>query len=130
MNRKSKGINAERELIHLFWSNNWAACRVAGSGSMVYDAPDIIASNNTRYLAIECKATRDKAKYIPKSEIESLERFAKGFGAEAWIGVRFNNQEWVFLMTSELKSAGKNIVITLEHAKNTGSSFSSLIGVK
>lgn len=46
MSHKSKGINAEREIIHLFWSMpGWTACRVAGSGSMKYPSPDVIAGN-------------------------------------------------------------------------------------
>ena len=32
MSRKGKGINAERDLIHKFWGNSWAAVRVAGLG--------------------------------------------------------------------------------------------------
>ena len=53
---KKKGINAERELIHMFWAEKWAAIRVAGSGSSKYPSPDILAGNNLRKLAIECKA--------------------------------------------------------------------------
>ena len=46
MSRKSKGINAERELIRLFEdTNKWSACRVAGSGSSRYPSPDIIAAS-------------------------------------------------------------------------------------
>ena len=53
MSRKSKGINAERSLIHKFWAHNWAAIRVAGSGSSKYPSPDVLAGNNLRKLAIE-----------------------------------------------------------------------------
>ena len=57
MSRKSKGINAERELIHIFWkTKSWAACRVAGSGAIKYPAPDVLAGNGNILLAIECKA--------------------------------------------------------------------------
>ena len=34
MSTKSKGTNAERELIHNLWANGYAAIRSAGSGSM------------------------------------------------------------------------------------------------
>ena len=60
MSRKSVGINAERELIHLFWSSGWSAVRIAGSGSSHYPSPDLIASNIARKLAIEAKVTKDK----------------------------------------------------------------------
>ena len=63
MSRKSKGINAERELIHLFWkTNSWTAVRIAGSGSSKYPCPDILAANISRKIAIEAKSTKDKNK--------------------------------------------------------------------
>ncbi|MBW2967284.1 Holliday junction resolvase, partial [Candidatus Woesearchaeota archaeon] len=36
MNRKAKGLSAERELIHMFWKNGWSALRVAASGAIKY----------------------------------------------------------------------------------------------
>jgi len=73
MSKKSKGIGAERELIHSFWATNeWVAHRIAGSGSSKYPSPDIIASNNIRKLAIECKTCSEKTVYIKKKEIEEL----------------------------------------------------------
>ena len=59
MSTKSKGINAERQLIHMFWSVKWTACRIAGSGSSKYPSPDIIAANRARKLAIEAKITKE-----------------------------------------------------------------------
>ena len=53
MSRKSKGINAERDLIHKFWgTGKWSAVRIAGSGSMKYPSADILATNKLRTLAI------------------------------------------------------------------------------
>ena len=34
VSKKSKGISAERELIHKFWGTGWAAVRVAGRGAI------------------------------------------------------------------------------------------------
>ena len=34
MSLKSKGSNAERQLLHMFWDAGWACLRSAGSGSM------------------------------------------------------------------------------------------------
>ena len=59
MSRKSKGINAERDLIHKFWNvEGWSAVRVAGSGSMKYPSADVLATNKLRRLAIECKTSK------------------------------------------------------------------------
>ena len=97
MSRKSVGINAERELIHLFWSSGWSAVRVAGSGSSHYPSPDILASNISRKIAVEAKVTKDKSKYFSKEEIEQLRLFSEKFGAEPWIGVKFKNINLFFV---------------------------------
>jgi len=127
MSRKSKGINAERSLIHLFWSASWAAVRVAGSGSSRYPSPDILAGNNIRKLAIECKASRDKAKYLTKEEVTDLISFAKYFGAEPWIGVKFDKMDWFFISPEDAKDTGKNYLVSEEIVKNKGLLFSELI---
>ncbi|MBI5881069.1 Holliday junction resolvase [archaeon] len=127
MSRKSKGINAERELIHLFWGNGWSACRVAGSGSIKYPCPDVIAGNNIRKLAIECKATRDRKQYLTKKEVDELREFGRIFGAEPWIGVRFNNMEWYFLTLDDLADTEENHVVTIENAKTKGFLFEEMI---
>ena len=69
MSQKSKGSNAERELIHKFWANGFAAIRSAGSGSMKYPSPDILAARGDRVIAIECKITQNPYKYFEKQEI-------------------------------------------------------------
>jgi len=127
VNRKSKGTNAERELIHLFWAKQWAACRVAGSGSMKYPCPDIIASNNLRKIAVECKSTKSTTQYFTRKEIGELEVFARLFGAEPWVGVRFDNIGWYFFSTEDLKKTKKLFHLTLEEAKSVGMSFDELI---
>ena len=127
MSKKSKGINAERELIHLFWANDWAACRIAGSGSMKYPSPDVIAGRKGRKLAIECKATGASSKYISKEEIDELHRFAEMFLAEPWIGVRFSKKEWYFIRTEDLRDSGKNVVIDKNLVINKGFLFSEMI---
>ena len=127
MNRKSKGIKAERELIHLFWKNSWSACRIAGSGSMKYPSPDIIAGNNVRKLAVECKVTKDVRQYFTKKEIEELLLFAQTFGAEPWVGVKFSNVDWYFLTLDDLANKGEGYSISLVAAKRKGFLFDELI---
>lgn len=126
MSRKSKGINAERELIHLFWKNGWAAIRVAGSGSMKYPCPDVIAGKGSRRLAIECKASADDRKYLTKKEIKELEEFARLFGAESWVGVRFDKLKWFFVSTRDLEETKQSNYVSLDTAKRKGLLFEEL----
>ncbi len=125
MSRKSIGINAERELIHKLWAAGWSACRVAGSGSSHYPSPDIIAGKGGRSLAIECKKTT-KTKYLTKEGVNDLVSFAKSFGAEPWIGVRFRN-EWCFIKPDDLKDTGKGLAVSKELASQKGLTFMALL---
>jgi len=123
----NKGINAERELIHLFNKNRWMACRVAGSGSNHYPSPDVLAGNNLRKLAIECKSTKERRQYLTKKEVEELRLFANTFGAEAWIAVRFNVLKWFFLNIEDLKETTLGFSINIDSAKNKGLTFEEII---
>lgn len=124
MNRKAKGISGERELIHLFWQTGaWTAIRVAGSGSMKYPSPDIVAQSHGRVLAIECKKSKDSHQYLPAEEIRALCDFAELSGAEAWIAVRFDRKEWKFIQTKNLKTTETQYVVEL----GEGVDFSTLI---
>ena len=127
---KNKGCRTERELFHMFWdSNMWVALRVAGSGSTTVPAPDLLVGNQNRKLAIECKSGKNK-RYLTKKEVDELEFFAEKFGAEAWIGVRFNNVDWLFLKPEELGvSKGDNYFVSIDLAKKKGIDFKSLINL-
>ncbi len=124
---KKKGSNVERELVHLFWSKGWAACRVAGSGSMHYPSPDIVASNKNKLLVVECKAQKGDYQYFEKDEIDNLLKFADIFGGEVWLGVRFDRMDWFFVKNSDLEDSGKNWVLSKDHALKKGVSFDVLI---
>ena len=128
MSRKSKGIGAERELIHLFWNRNWASIRVAGSGSSRYPSPDVLAGNGNRRIAIECKSSSETVKYLTAKEVSELEKFSRIFGAEPWIGMRFNDLRWYFLSLEDLKNSGNSFSISVELAKKKGLEFDELIG--
>ncbi|MAH33085.1 Holliday junction resolvase [archaeon] len=128
MSLKSKGINAERDLIHKFWgTKSWVAVRVAGSGSMKYPCADILASNKLRKLAIECKVTKDHKKYFEKKEIEDLKNFADYFGAEPWIAVKFKGHEWLFVSLEDLEETDKCFVADVNSAKNKGLLFEEIV---
>lgn len=127
MSRKSKGINAERDLIHKFWGNNWASVRVAGSGSMKYPSADILATNKLRKLAIECKTAKKPWKYIEKEDIIQLREFAELFNAEPYVAVKFNKKEWLFLTLEDLEETNKAFMINIEKAERKGILFEELI---
>jgi|TARA_B100002003_G_scaffold248795_1_gene283412 Holliday junction resolvase len=127
MSTKSKGSNAERELIHKFWANGFAAIRSAGSGSMKYPSPDILAAKNGRVLAIECKITKKQNKYFERKEIEDLLKFSKIFNAEPLIAVKFKGFDWFFLRVGNLKETKKLFVIDVKLAENKGKSFENIL---
>ncbi len=125
---KKKGTRAERELLHLFFENNWACARIAGSGSTPMPAPDLLAGGNGRILALECKAGKDN-RYLTNKEIKELNEFSSCFGAEAWIGAKFDNVGWFFLKIGDLKiSKGGNYFVNIDIAKKKGLKFNELIG--
>ena len=127
MSSKKEGINAERELIHMFWKKDWAAIRVAGSGSSRYPSPDILAGNNLRKLAIECKSVSGINKYLASEAISQLKIFSKRFGAEPWIGIRFDNLGWFLLSLEDIIKVGKSFKISKKIAEERGLLFSELI---
>ena len=128
MNRKSKGISGEREIIHALWALDWAAHRIAGSGSSKYPSPDIIAGNGGRILAIECKVCNAQAQYFSKMEIEQLGEFAKKFGAEPYVAVKFSRIGWFFLNPLHLKETPQSFVLSRESAMLFGKSAKELVG--
>lgn len=127
MSHKSRGINAERDLIHRFWQAGWAAMRAAGSGSIGHPSPDLVAGNNRRKIAIECKLTTATSKYFTKQEVAELRNFSDRFGAEPWLAVKFFRQPWYFFTIDCAHETGANYVVTLEQAKSRGITFEELI---
>ncbi|MBI1968975.1 Holliday junction resolvase [Candidatus Woesearchaeota archaeon] len=117
---KAKGTNAERELVKLFNEAGWSCIRVAGSGSSKYPAPDILAGNALRRVAIECKITKEQKKYFPHDEIEQLRLFSSRFGAESWIGVKFPGEPWHFVLLEDLEDTGTCRAVSVELAKRKG----------
>jgi len=124
---QKKGANAERELIHMFWKlSGWTAIRVAGSGSMRYPAPDVLASKSGSMFAIECKATKADRQYLEKREVDELIEFASRAGARPMIAVRFNNEPWWFLNPVDLNESVMSVGISRELARLRGVSFEDL----
>lgn len=128
MSRKSKGISAERALVHKFWANGWACLRAAGSGSMRYPCVDLIAGNISRKLAIECKTTKSSTKYLSKEDISQLTEFSRRFGAEPWIAIKFDKKEWLFLFIEDLRKVKLNYAVDFDLAQAKGLLLEELIG--
>lgn len=148
INAKAKGTKAERELVHKFWkTNQWVVLRAPGSGSIKYPCPDILAGNPQRKLAIECKSTKQNRQYLTLKEVDELKLFARNFGAEPWIGVRFDSRiekkeaessnGWYFLSVEDIaKTEGTkgsetegNYVVSLENAQRKGLLFEELVRI-
>src|SRR3989304_6186057 len=127
---KAKGSRAERELLAMFWNNSYAGFRVAGSGSTPLPSPDLLVGNGKRYLAIECKSLKSKAKYLEEEQIKELIEFSRIFGAEPWIGLRFNNLGWYFIQPNKLKKSKKgSLIASLDLLKEHGLDFNKLIKI-
>ena len=126
MNTKAKGTNAERELLHKFWSKNWACIRVAGSGSQKYPSPDLIVGNKIRKLGIECKISSNNIIYLESKEVKELDEFCYIFGLEPWVAVRFKDKIWKFLSLEDLKTTNKNFKVDLDVCRLKGVLFEEL----
>lgn len=127
MSKKSKGTNAERDLIHKFWSKGCAAIRSAGSGSMKYPSPDILVSKNGNTAAIECKITKNNYKYFEKDEIHNLRYFSTIFNAHPYIAIKFNKNDWFFFELNDLKEKDKSFMVDLDLTKVKGKSFDEFV---
>ena len=128
MTTKSKGSRAERELLHMFWKNNFACLRVAGSGSVPLPVTDLLAGNGKRWLAIECKSIARTSKFLYPENIKEVIQFASIFGAEPVLAIRFDKKGWFFLNPRELeKTKSNNYNITYNICLSKGKKFEELI---
>lgn len=93
------GANHERQLLTLLKGVGYVGIRAAKS-----TCPDLVVGRGGRILAIECKYVKGDAVYLPKSEVEFLNEFARAFGCEAILAVKFGRADWVFLKAAEIKA--------------------------
>src|SRR3989338_4130503 len=106
MGGNQKGSAAERELVSMLWGSKFAAIRAAGSGAQKFYSPDVLASNGSKVLAIECKSTKHTNQYFEPQQIDKLEKFAEIFKAEPWLAVKFST-EWKFFKIEDLEHTSK-----------------------
>jgi Holliday junction resolvase len=124
MSNKSKGSNAERELVHLCTESGWRALRVAGSGVNDDSPCDILIGKiGRRAYAIEAKSSKKTSIYISKSQINDFVLFGMTMGLIPVVAVRFNYRGWLFIDPKDLKDSGKNWVISLKDALEKGKRF-------
>lgn len=125
MSNKSKGSNAERELVRIFTEHGWRALRVAGSGVNDDSPCDIIAAKlGKKGYTIEAKSSKKDRIYITKKQIEDFVLYSHMIGLQAVIAVRFNYEGWIFLSPEQLEDTGNNWVVSKELAKSKGKRFS------
>jgi holliday junction resolvase Hjr len=124
---KQKGSRGERDLIHLFWGTGWAAMRAAGSGSSQFPSPDLIVGRSGRRLVIEVKVTSSQRKYFSSKEITQLHYFAKTFGAEPWLAIKFPKTPWWFISPEDLSPSGSSFVVSLKDSSHKSLLFEELI---
>lgn len=124
MSNKTKGSNAERELVKIFTEQGWRAVRVAGSGVGEESPCDIIVGKiGRRGYTIEAKSSKKNRIYITKSQIEDFILFSSVIGLPPVIAVRFNYEGWIFLKPEQLEDSGKFWVVSLKKAKAEGKRF-------
>ena len=66
---------------------------------------------------------------MQKGQVEDLVKFAKLFGAEPWIGARFNDMKWAFFAPDDLKKTGSGFSVSVKMIREKGLTFEQLIGM-
>ena len=125
-----KGERRERELVNRLDNAGFAVMRAPASGSATErELPDVLVGNGEYFYAIEAKSSSGDPIYLDGEEVEALEFFAENFGAEARIGIRFDEEDWAFFRPEELyKTEGGNFRVKLEKALAEGEDIAELAG--
>jgi Holliday junction resolvase len=124
----SKGANAERELMHLFFQAGFSVVRIAGSGTSPLPAPDIIAIRKGRIIAVECKARKASHLAISVGQIKELGDWAARAGSESLIGWKIPRKGWFFLKPGQFNKTSKFFIISQKDAMKKGESLEDVIG--
>ncbi len=118
-----KGVRFERDLVTRFWDNGWAAVRAAGSGTVSFPVPDVLAVKGGRVILVECKVTKeDKMNF--KKAVLSLKKFGLIANAKAYLAVKFLRKEPCFFDIDDMIIDEKYTV----SASDPCLSFEALIG--
>jgi Holliday junction resolvase len=93
---------------------------------MKYPSSDLVVGNGNRLLVIECKACKSDKEYIDKDQVGQLKELSQRLGAEAWIGIRFDRKDWLFLRPHELKESEKHLIAVKLLAETIGRNLDKL----
>jgi Holliday junction resolvase len=130
MSANRKGDRRERELVNELDAAGFAVMRAPASGSATdRDLPDVLAGNGETFYAIEAKSSAGDPIYLTGEEVESLIYFARNFGANARIAVRFDREDWYFFHPGDCYTTdGGNYRVKKETALAEGTDFDELVG--
>ncbi|MFW9924261.1 MAG: Holliday junction resolvase Hjc [Candidatus Thorarchaeota archaeon] len=132
----ASGIQAERDLVHLFWDAGFAVLRApASGGGTILPRPDIIAGNTKKqkFFVLEIKTARKDTLYIDEQQINGLLEFASRIGFLPILGVKFKHRRKGFMFLEipqqleEVKNSS-NYKVTFALASKNAKSFGELIG--
>lgn len=124
----SKGAKGERELIELFAKYDFVGLRAPSSGSTTQrELPDVLVGNGCCIFAIEAKRCGGDYKYIDEYEIDDLYYFSEAFGAEPYIGVRFDYGDWRFFKEGDLHQTDGGQYRIKKDNVNKGGKLSEII---
>lgn len=98
MQNYRKGYRAEKELIKLLSSLNFAVLRTPKSGT---DTIDVIACKRGNIFAFECKSWASTVR-VGERQLNSLLEFSKKAGAIPLIAIKKEQQGWKFLKAEDL----------------------------
>ncbi|MDD3178269.1 MAG: Holliday junction resolvase Hjc [Candidatus ainarchaeum sp.] len=127
MKNKTKGSNAERELLLKLYKNGFAVSRVAGSGSSTLPTPDIIAVKNKKGFAIECKTKSGEYLNIKETQIKELEIWENLSGFKSYIAWRLGKENWYFLYYKKMNKTKIAYSIKKSEIIEKGINFSNFI---
>lgn len=103
VNSNAKGDRRERELVNALDDAGFAVMRAPASGSATgRELPDVLAGNGEEFYAIEAKSSGGDPIYVDGGEVRALLFFARNFGAEPRVGVRFDRNNWAFFVPGDL----------------------------
>ncbi len=124
----SKGANAERELMRLFFDAGFSVVRIAGSGTSPLPAPDIVALRKGRIIAVECKARKAKNLAVLPGQMQQLLQWAERAGAQPFLAWKVPRKGWFFLLPKHFHKTEKFFLISLGDAMRVGKSLQEVIG--
>jgi Holliday junction resolvase len=125
-----KGDRRERELVNLLDDAGFAVMRAPASGSSTSrELPDALAGDGETFYAIEAKSSSGDPIYLTGEEVEALVYFARNFGAQPRIAVRFDREDWYFFHPADLYTTDAGSYrIKKETAVADGTDFAEFVG--